>query len=111
MSADPTVELRSAMVDAACREMVAILDRQIFLPRPASLDDLDVDQRLVTAQLAAERLGRARRTIARWISAGRVHPVACLVGDRSLVYRETDILLAERDARQDRARHALNGPV
>lgn len=79
----------------------------------AYLDDLDLDQRLVTASLAATRLGFTRRTVQRWASSGRLSPVACLVDDnRTHLYREIDVRRAERDARRafQRAKFATDRP-
>lgn len=46
----------------------------------------------LTANEAAERAGRSRRTITRWISSGRLKPVAKLPGDTgALLFYGADV--------------------
>lgn len=77
--------------------------------RPLDLDDLDIEARLITVSIAAQRFGRARRTVLRWVAAGHIEPIACLIAGHAHLYRETDIVHAERASREARNTHLRRG--
>ena len=54
-----------------------------------------MDFTYLTANEAAERAGVTRRTITRWVAAGRLTPAAKLPGETgSLLFRPDDVDLA-----------------
>lgn len=74
------------------------------------LDDVPFELRLVTSALAVARLRVTRAQLTHWVARGYLQPVACLVQNRATVYREADILAAERRTRTPQ-RHAARSRV
>lgn len=69
---------------------------------------------LLTARQAAETAGVTRRTITRWIAAGRLSPAAQLPGQTgALLFRPDDVEAARQSHRTAAAigEHAIDGQV